>query len=374
MIAPAIRSRGDSDERDEPRDDDVEDALRRPGEPGGSGGRSSKSGSPCPGTYSPSLDEQLGRGRRELHLTPGGGRAARRRGPSPRRSRPRRRTSSSGRSRLEHCGEALERLRPPASARRCRRRRSRSRRGPRGAAARRSGERLALADQHQPAAHAEDAHQLERDRSVRRPQEPDRERRRHDRRRYQPRRREVVVRTDAEREHDQRDEHERPEHPAGSRPPLARRVQPCLEEHENGDRRQERQPLGRPRLPEERPVDRVAVDDRSEDERDVNAECEAGDVGEDRAPRRSAPAGGARQRARGRGHRCASDGRRPSRPRPPRWRAGVMAPRSALPDSTPEGRPPHRARRRSTRGAGRPPAHPPRRRRAWPAAAASPAA
>ena len=108
--------------------------------------------------------------------------------------------------------------------------------------------------------------------------------RRHDRGRDQPRRREVVVRPDAEREHDQRDEHERAEHPAGSRTPLARRVEPCLEEHEDGDRRQEREPLGRPRLPEQRPVDRVAVDERPEDERDVDAQREAGDVCDDQRP------------------------------------------------------------------------------------------
>ena len=284
MIAPAIRSHsGDPDERDETRDDDVEDALRRPGEPGEQRWAELEERQPLPRHVLALVDEELGCGRRELHLDAVA--------VGELHDAEDRLLVEVGLGedelvwslRLEHGGETLERLRPPDVGD-----------GvddvdPDPAAGGAElplevGERLALADQHQPAAHAEDAHELERDRAVRRPQEPDRERRRHDRRRYQPRRREVVVRPDAEREHDQRDEHERPEHPAGSRPPLARRVQPRLEEHENGDRRQERQPLGGPRLPEERPVDRVAVDDRSEDERDVDAEGEAGDVGEDQRP------------------------------------------------------------------------------------------
>ncbi len=145
----------------------------------------------------------------------------------------------------------------------------------------RSRERLALADEDEPATHAEHPEELERDRPVRGAQRPDRERARHDRGRDQPGGREVVVGPDPEREDDQRDEDEGAEHLAGARAPLARRVEARLEEDEDGDGGEERQPLRRAGLPEDRPVDRVAVEERPQDEGGVDAEREPRDVGED---------------------------------------------------------------------------------------------
>ena len=142
-------------------------------------------------------------------------------------------------------------------------------------------ERLAFADEDEPATHAEDAEELERDRPVGGAQRPDRERARHDRRRDQPGGREVVVGSDPEREHDQGDEDEGAEHLPGARTPLARRVEARLEEDEDGDGREERQPLRRAGLPEDRPVDRVAVEERPQDEGGVDAEREPRDVRED---------------------------------------------------------------------------------------------
>ena len=159
------------------------------------------------------------------------------------------------------------------------------------------GERVTLAYEQQPPTHPGPAHQLERDRVVCRAQEPDRERARRDGGRDQPGGREVVVRPEAEREHDQGDEDERAEDPPRARAALARGVEARLEEDEHGDRREERQPLGRPGVPEERPVHGVPVDDGAQDERQVHAEREPGDVGRDEHRDADGPAEQAEQRA-----------------------------------------------------------------------------
>ena len=174
------------------------------------------------------------------------------------------------------------------------------------------GERVPLPDEQQTATHPRAAHQLERDRVVGRPQEPDRERARRDGGRDQPGGREVVVRPEAEREDDQGDEDERAEDPPRARAALARGVEPRLEEDEHGDRREERQPLGGPGVPEERPVHRVAVHDGAQHEGEVHAEREPGDVGRDEhrdahRPAEQAGQGAARQQI----HARAADVGRP---------------------------------------------------------------
>ncbi len=139
-------------------------------------------------------------------------------------------------------------------------------------------ELLVLAHQQHAAANAQDALELDRQRLVRGPQHPDHERARDAGRRDQPRGREVVVGAVAERERDPGHEDERrgdlPEPGAA----LARGVEACLPEHEQGDRDQERQPLGRSRLPEQAPEDLVPEDQAPEDERGVEPEGEAGRV------------------------------------------------------------------------------------------------
>ena len=139
-------------------------------------------------------------------------------------------------------------------------------------------ERRVVADEQEPPADARERHQLQRHRVVRGPQQGDRDRAGDDGGRDQPGGREVVVRAEAEREHDQGDEDESGEDPSGARSALARRVEAGLEEDDHRDRSEEREPVGRARLPEQRPVDRVAVDERAKDEREVDAEREARDV------------------------------------------------------------------------------------------------
>ncbi len=137
---------------------------------------------------------------------------------------------------------------------------------------------LALADQHDPSSHPDALHDLERGRRVRRPERPDRKRAGDDGGRDQPGGRELVVGAEPEGEHDQRDEDEGADDAAGAGPTLTRGVQPGLEEHEHRDRREERQPLARAGVPEQRPVDRVAVHGRAQDEREVDPERQPGDV------------------------------------------------------------------------------------------------
>ena len=91
------------------------------------------------------------------------------------------------------------------------------------------GDGRLVTDEQEPSPHPRQRHQLEGDRVVRSAQEPDRERARDDGCRDQPGGREVVVRAEPEREHDQRDENEGGEDPSRARPPLARRVEPGLE-------------------------------------------------------------------------------------------------------------------------------------------------
>ena len=83
-----------------------------------------------------------------------------------------------------------------------------------------------------------------------------------------------MVGAEPESEDDQRDEDQRSQDSTRPGAALTRRVQPALEEDEDRDRRQEPEPVGRPRLPEQRPVDRVAVHERTQHERDVHAESE----------------------------------------------------------------------------------------------------
>ena len=142
-------------------------------------------------------------------------------------------------------------------------------------------EALACPDEDDPTAAPDDLEQLESGRFVGGAQQADRERTRDDRGRDQAGRREVVVRAEPEREHDQRDEHERRDDPPRPRPPLAHRVQARLVEDEHGDGREEGQPLGGARRPEERPEDVVAVDERSDHERRHQAECQTRDVERD---------------------------------------------------------------------------------------------
>ena len=162
----------------------------------------------------------------------------------------------------------------------------------------------ALADEDDLAPDACGPHQLERERRVGGAEKTDRERARDDRRRDQPGRREVVAGAEADREDDQRDEDQRRDDAPDSRPMLAAGVETGLEEHEHGDRDQERQPLAGAGSPEQRPVDGVAVEHRAQHERDVEAEREPDDVDRheqhdaDRAPERADHAGGGR---RGRG-------------------------------------------------------------------------
>ena len=119
------------------------------------------------------------------------------------------------------------------------------------------------------------AQQLDRQRVVGGAEQPDRQRAGRGRGRDQSGRREVVVGAETEREHDQRHEHERPDHRARAGSALARRVQTGLQEHEPGDRRQERQPRLRA-FPEQPPEDlRAAVDELAQRERHVEAQREA---------------------------------------------------------------------------------------------------
>ncbi len=59
------------------------------------------------------------------------------------------------------------------------------------------------------------------------------------------------------------------------------RVEPGLPEDEHADRGEELEPLGRPVTPQERPVDGVAVEERAENESEVDAEREPEDVERD---------------------------------------------------------------------------------------------
>src|SRR5206468_868244 len=94
--------------------------------------------------------------------------------------------------------------------------------------------------------------------------------------------REVVVRPEPEGEDDQRHDDEGREHAARPWTPLAHAVEARLGEDEDGNRGRELEPLLRSFSPEEPPEDvRVAVDELPDDERDVDAESEPGDVERD---------------------------------------------------------------------------------------------
>ena len=218
-------------------------------------------------------------------------------------------------------------------------------------------ERRVVTDEHEPPADARERHQLQRHRVVRGPQQGDRDRAGDDGGRDQPGGREVVVRAEAEREHDQGDEDESGEDPSGARSALARRVEAGLEEDDHRDRSEEREPVGRARLPEQRPVDRVAVDEGAKHESEVDAEREARDVRRDEsgdADRASDEAedGAAREEIDARAPDIPGLARcrvRERRGRPTRARqASSWVPRSAPPDSTRGCRRLRRARRPPT--------------------------
>ena len=140
-------------------------------------------------------------------------------------------------------------------------------------------EALTRADEHDAPPDPRRAHDLERRRLVRGPQEPDGDGRGDDRRRDEPGRREVVARPEPEREHDQRDDDETREDPPRARPQLALPVEARLGEHEDRDRRGELEPLGGALAPEQAPEDvAVAGDQLAEDEREVDPEREPDDV------------------------------------------------------------------------------------------------
>ena len=160
--------------------------------------------------------------------------------------------------------------------------------------------------------------QLQRERVVGGPQQPDRDRARDERGRDQARRREVVVRAEPNASviaaTSTSDDATRPTPGAA----LARGVEPRLPEDEPRDRDEERQPLRRAGLPEQAPEDRVAEDDAAEDERRVEAERQADRVEPRERSRSRARAG------RGRASGAAGEDVRPR----PRGRRGRGAPSS----------------------------------------------
>ena len=139
-------------------------------------------------------------------------------------------------------------------------------------------QRLSVTDEDHAPAHAGDAQQLGRSRRVGGAKEPDRDRAQGRRRRDQAGGRELVVGADPECEHDERDQDERGDHLAETGAPLAGGVEPRLPEDEHRDRREEGKPRRRP-FPEEAPEDvRVPVDELAQHERRVDPEREAGNV------------------------------------------------------------------------------------------------
>ena len=139
-------------------------------------------------------------------------------------------------------------------------------------------EALTAAEEERPLVRVKQPLQLQRERVVRRAEQADRDRADDERRRDQPRRVEVVARPVPESEDDRRDEQQRRGDAAETGTVLAGRVQPRLPEDEQGDRDQERQPLIGLRPPEQAPEHRVAEDHAAQDESDVEAEGQPGRV------------------------------------------------------------------------------------------------
>ena len=149
---------------------------------------------------------------------------------------------------------------------------------------------LSRPDQHDAPANPHRLQQLQGSGLVGRAQNADRDRARHDRGRDQAGRAEYVVRTEAECQDDQCDEDKGRDDPPPTRPPLARRVEARPQEDEHGHRSQERKPLGCAGPPEQRPVDRVAVQDRPDHEGRHQTERETGDVEDDECQDADGPA------------------------------------------------------------------------------------
>ena len=143
-------------------------------------------------------------------------------------------------------------------------------------------EALPRADEHDAPADARRSHELERDRLVRGTQQSDRDSRYEHRRRDETRGAEVVARPDPEGEDDQRNDDEAREDTARARSVFPRAVETGLGEDQDRYGRSELEPLRGALPPKKSPQDvSVPGDDLAHDERDVDAECEPGDVEHD---------------------------------------------------------------------------------------------
>ena len=197
---------------------------------------------------------------------------------------------------------------------------------------------LALPQQQNPPPHADDLEHLQRRRRVGGAKHPDCDRTRDDGGRDQPGRRELVARAKTERQHRQRDQDEPAQHLPRPRTKLARGVEADLEEDEHGDRGEERQPLARAFLPEQRPEHGVAEERRADDERCVDADRQTRRRRESPASRCRRSGVRASSTARARGDRPVSGGRRPrarARARGAPGRAGPPPAASGAPRSAP---------------------------------------
>ena len=161
----------------------------------------------------------------------------------------------------------------------------------------RAAERLesfTLADEERAPAHAGDTPQVRGHDLVARAQENDRDRGENERGDVETERGVLVPRADREDHGDDGDEKQRRHDAPGARTPLARRVQPCLPEHEDRDERQERQPVLF-RAPEQAPKDRFrSAVELAQHEREIERARETGEVEQDeRGDAHGAPPEGA---------------------------------------------------------------------------------
>ncbi len=151
-------------------------------------------------------------------------------------------------------------------------------------------EALAPPHEHDAATDPRRAHELERDRVVCGPQQPDRHGGDEHRGRDEARGREVVAGADAEREHDESHDDEAGQDPSEAGPELPLAVETRLGEDEHRDRSRELQPLRRALAPEQAPEDvPVACDDLADHESEVDAEREPNDVERDEGADRQRP-------------------------------------------------------------------------------------
>ena len=166
--------------------------------------------------------------------------------------------------------------------------------GPAAVAAQRALERRQLAeraDEHRPAPHAEQPHQLERDAVVARAQQRHEHRREHERDPEDAV--EAVERHAGDRDgverRDERDERQRADHRVGAGSRLALAVEAGAREHEHQHERDELQPGRdrRPRQPEQHLLAAVRV---AQHERRVERERDAGEIEQHQHERRQQPA------------------------------------------------------------------------------------